>query len=302
MSLVSIVLPCYNHEDYIVETIQSVIEQDYENIELIIIDDGSTDNTYLKACEMFDLCKKRFLRFELRTRENKGLCETLNEGIEWCKGEFYSAIASDDVLMVNKTKLQVCYLNENRSVDGVFGGVFLIDSSGKTISTKYGKPGVYSFEEIFLVEHSFNAPTQMIRLEAIRRVGLLPKGLFIEDWYMWLKLLSRGKLAEIEEILAKYRIHGNNSSKNIDKLIASRLQIINMFSEHPLKSRALASSILSNAMDIQYLDRFHSLRLFLKALNLNFRLVFSRRCSRYLLKSLLPKSLLSFVNKKYNEY
>lgn len=83
--LVSIVIPCYNHEKYVQESIQSVIEQDYDNIELIIIDDGSSDNSVTKIKEMIQVCQKRFKRFEFRHRPNKGLCATLNEALAWCE-------------------------------------------------------------------------------------------------------------------------------------------------------------------------------------------------------------------------
>ena len=81
MPLVSIAIPSYNHEIYVQECIRSVIDQDYRNIELIIIDDGSTDNSVEKIEELIPLCKKRFVRFEFLCRENKGLSATLNEAI-----------------------------------------------------------------------------------------------------------------------------------------------------------------------------------------------------------------------------
>ena len=62
--LVSIVIPCYNHENFVQDCIQSVIDQTYQNIELIIIDDGSKDNSILKILDMVDLCKSRFVNFE----------------------------------------------------------------------------------------------------------------------------------------------------------------------------------------------------------------------------------------------
>lgn len=79
--LVSVVIPCYNHENYVQECIKSAIEQDYENIELIIIDDGSKDESVNKIQELVPGCEKRFCRFEFRTRPNKGLCKTLNEAL-----------------------------------------------------------------------------------------------------------------------------------------------------------------------------------------------------------------------------
>ena len=101
--LVSIVIPCYNHSQFVQETIQSIIDQDYENIELIIIDDGSKDNSVEVIQEMIPACEERFVRFEFRYRPNKGLCATLNEALEWCEGEYFSPLASDDIALPHKT-------------------------------------------------------------------------------------------------------------------------------------------------------------------------------------------------------
>ena len=89
--LVSVVIPCYNHEQFVQDSIQSVIDQTYRNIELIIIDDGSKDGSVEKIQEMVDICEQRFTRFEFRSRPNKGLSSTLNEALEWCKGKYFSA-------------------------------------------------------------------------------------------------------------------------------------------------------------------------------------------------------------------
>ncbi|EPK1752121.1 glycosyltransferase family 2 protein, partial [Acinetobacter baumannii] len=93
--LVSIVIPCYNHVDYVQDCIQSIIDQTYQNIELIIIDDGSKDESVLKINEMLKKCENRFSRFEFRHRPNKGLSATLNEALEWCQGEYFATLASD---------------------------------------------------------------------------------------------------------------------------------------------------------------------------------------------------------------
>ena len=148
--LVSIVIPCYNHENFVQDCIQSVIEQTYENIELIIIDDGSKDNSVLKIQEMLEKCQNRFKQFEFRYRPNKGLSETLNESLEWCQGKYYSVLASDDQMFDNKTALQVAYLEKNKDCVGCFGGYQLIDENN--IVTAYSKKDEksYSFNEIFL--------------------------------------------------------------------------------------------------------------------------------------------------------
>ena len=108
--LVSVVIPCYNHENFVQDSIQSVINQTYQNIELIIIDDGSKDGSVEKIQEMIPACQERFVRFEFRYRPNKGLSATLNEALEWCEGDFVSFLSSDDYYHKDKIFFQANYL------------------------------------------------------------------------------------------------------------------------------------------------------------------------------------------------
>src|SRR5690606_4797225 len=158
--LVSVVIPCYNHAKFVKETIQSIIDQDYENIELIIIDDGSKDNSVEVIEEMVPACHKRFKRFEFRHRPNRGLCATLNEALEWCTGEYLSCIASDDIMMPYKTSVQVEYLLENPASIGVFGRVELLNTQTgmKAMAIKVIRKVVkYNFDDILLHKHRLPA-------------------------------------------------------------------------------------------------------------------------------------------------
>ena len=107
LPLVSACIPAYNHEKYVAEAIESVINQDYKNIELIIINDGSKDKTNEVIMSFEEKCKERFVRFEYRNRENRGLSATLNEIIEWSQGKYFTGVASDDVMLKNKVSLLV---------------------------------------------------------------------------------------------------------------------------------------------------------------------------------------------------
>ena len=131
--LVSVVIPCYNHEQFVQDCIQSVIDQTYENIELIIIDDGSKDNSIQKIQEKITVCEKRFVNFKFIYRKNKGLCATLNEAILLCSGKYLSLIASDDQMLPEKTSIQVEYMNSDSNIIAHMGGVYWIDEDSKII-------------------------------------------------------------------------------------------------------------------------------------------------------------------------
>lgn len=192
--LVSIVIPCYNHEQFVQETIQSVIDQDYENIELIIIDDGSKDKSVDVIQQMIPACKKRFVRFEFRFRPNKGLCATLNEALEWCEGEYFSPIASDDILFSEKTKIQVRVFRRESSDElvGVFSGIELINNNGLVIKKKNGRNKFFSFSDILLRKAFLPAPSAMLVLKKVKGIGGYNPDFSIEDFYMWLRLTEKG--------------------------------------------------------------------------------------------------------------
>ena len=147
MPLVSVVVPCYNHEKYVKETIESIINQTYKNIELIVIDDGSKDNSVEAIKEMIPACEKRFPRFEFRHRENKGLSATLNEMVDWAEGKYFTGCASDDIMLPSKISLLVEKLeSSDDSYSVAFGDAIFIDDNSNEVFIDR-KTGEYTTEE-----------------------------------------------------------------------------------------------------------------------------------------------------------
>lgn len=251
LPLVSIVIPCYNHEAYILDSIQSVIDQSYDNIELIIIDDGSKDQSVEKIQSMIEHCKKRFNRFEFRSRPNKGLSATLNEAIEWCQGEYYSALASDDKMMPLKTEKQVEILNDRQDIVAVFGAVELISYDNSSLGYIRQNNKIYGFNDLFYTDSFLPAPTQMIRLKSLVEAGGYVDGMIVEDWYSYLKLLEKGgKIMYTDELFAFYRSHGENTFSNPYKMALGRLQVINCFSQHDLFKRVFIKTCWENIFEL----------------------------------------------------
>lgn len=240
--LVSVVIPCYNHEQFVQDSIQSVIDQTYEQIELIIIDDGSKDNSVSRIRELIEVCEKRFVRFEFRSRSNLGLSATLNEALEWCRGKYLSPIASDDILLPSKTKIQVNYLEGNKDCIGLFGSVKLIDENSTIIGKWIVKNKFYRFEDVLVHDHKLMTPTAMLRLDAVKDVGGYNSAFYIEDWYMWLKLSEQGTLNSLKEVMSLYRKHDNNSSSDVEKMHTSRMAILELFKNHSKYRKALKNA------------------------------------------------------------
>lgn len=288
--LVSIVIPCYNHENFVQESIQSVIEQTYQNIELIIIDDGSNDNSVEKIQEMIPACQERFVRFEFRHRPNKGLSATLNEALDWCQGSYYSAIASDDMLLQSKIAIQVEYLENPNNVKcaGVFGNVIYIDNNSDYLRESRLLFKRNKFEDIFLQNYSILAPTQLLRLDLVRKVGYYDEDVKIEDYYMWLKLTFSNKfhLDSLEDCFVKYRAHENNSSKNFHLMHQERLKVLKSYMKFDSYNKAVSLSYLMYAHDILRQNKIESLKAF-KMSFINYkRIIFSKFAQLYLARLL----------------
>lgn len=263
--LVSIVIACYNHAQFVQESIQSAIDQDYENIELIIIDDGSKDNSVEVIQEMIPACEERFVRFEFRYRPNKGLCATLNEALEWCEGEYLSPLASDDIIKKYKTSIQVKYLEENKDSLGVFGAVQLMDSKSVLSKAKFKRERKNTFDDIFTYKHHLPAPTQMLRLDAVKKTGGYREDLIIEDWSMWLFLTENGgTLDYVKKVFALYRRHDGNLSGRFEVMAKGRDQILEIYKNHKNYNKAKAMAIMVGVHDVQSVSKMRSFILIIK--------------------------------------
>ena len=131
--LVSVLIPAYNHENYIQETIESIINQTYPNIELIILDDGSKDKTWEKITELKPKCENRFVKIHFETKQNEGTCITLNKLLKLSSGEFVYIIASDDLTKPQAIEKEVEFLQNNSDYALAVGDNEYVDSMGKQI-------------------------------------------------------------------------------------------------------------------------------------------------------------------------
>lgn len=289
--LVSIVIPCYNHAQFVQETIQSVIDQDYANIELIIIDDGSKDNSVEVIQEMIPVCEERFVRFEFRHRPNKGLCATLNEALEWCEGEFFAPLASDDIILPHKTKEQVRFFlkNEEDGLVGVFGKVSLLVNTniGNFNFKDSNRFELFEFNDIFLRKSKLPAPTAMLKTSKLKEIGGYNPDIKVEDFYMWLKLTEDGsKLVYIDTVFSFYRRHPGNFSQQSELMIAGVRDVLSSYSKRANYNEALARSYMVHAGDLAENRAKGSIRFVLLAVKVHFPLICSRSMAIYFYRAL----------------
>ena len=204
--LVSIITPVYNSEEYLEETILSVINQTYKNWELLLIDDYSTDNSY-KIIEKY-LTDER-IKY-LRNERNSGPAITRNVGLEKSKGEYIAFLDSDDIWAKNKLELQIDYMKKN-SIRICHGDYIFIDKNGKEIK-KIITDDILSYK-ILLKENQIKTSFLIVNKNLIVEIRFpLIKH---EDFAFFLELLKKGEISKkIDFIVGKYRIQENSVSSN----------------------------------------------------------------------------------------
>ncbi len=225
--LVSIIVSCYNHQEFITECIESIVRQTYNNIELIVIDDGSTDNS---PGILQDL--SQHYQFYYEHQPNMGLTRTLNKALEKAQGKYIAPLGSDDIIMLDKTEKQVGFLEQREDIAVLGGNILVIDEQGRIKpKQKFAAYHEEDFNSIFVDPKKIPAaPSVMIRADALRAVNGYSTECNLEDIDLWLKITHAGyKLAILNDVLSYYREHPSNSYKNYRFMTESLMQIYSKY-------------------------------------------------------------------------
>lgn len=219
--LVTTIIPAYNHERYVEQALLSAISQTYPNLEIIVIDDGSTDATAERIEQTLrDHSHGRDVTF-IR-QNNQGLSKTLNKAINLAKGEFIQFLASDDAYLPEKTSTSVhALIHANRRVAGVYSDGYLINDRNQQIarfSDKYPRPSSSNTYRELLIGNWIPALGVLYRKSALQEVGGFDESLAVEDYDFLLRLTKRFALVPIKHRLFLYRWHETNFSKQRDRM------------------------------------------------------------------------------------
>ena len=217
--LVSVVMPAYNARPFIEDSIRSVLNQDYPNIELIVVDDGSKDGTP-EAAEKFDS------RVKVLRQNNSGPAAARNRGIAAASGDFIAFLDADDIWLPGKLALQVQYLQAHPDVGVVFGGFLRWYPQTGGSFTSAPKPEnldsplklspkhsgwIYT---TLLLDNVIHIITAMVRRSVIETVGSFDESLRTgEDYDFWLRVSRQFRAAEFDRTLAYYRIHTASTTR-----------------------------------------------------------------------------------------
>lgn len=252
--LVTVIIPSYNHGGYIEQTINSVLRQTYHPIEVIVIDDGSSDDS---PQLLGQLAAQHGFRLELQT--NQGLSRTLNAGIALANGKYVCTVGSDDILMLDKTEKQVEFMEANPHIAVCGGNQLLIDSTGQLINKRqYFSPHrELNFDDLFLGRKALIAASSaMMRRDVLDREGGYDPNIPLEDMYMWFKLTSRGHtIAGLNDVLIYYRKHESNSYKNVSYMVDSMLKTFALYTDHAQHAQVVNNYLISMFLRAAKYDR-----------------------------------------------
>lgn len=252
LPLVSIVTPSFNQARYLEQTIRSVLEQDYPNMEYIVVDGASADGSV-------EIIHKYIDRLAWWVSEkDSGQAEAINKGLSRARGEIVAWLNSDDFYLPGAVSKAVKSLEENRDVVMLYGNMLAVDENGETINIlRYEQldlQGLVSFQII-------GQPAVFFRRDALERAGGLDPGYhFLLDHHLWLRIATQGKILHLEEILAAARYHaeaknraraaefGHEAFRILDWAQRTQPQLAAVFAKVERRARASA-----HRLDARYL-------------------------------------------------
>lgn len=234
LPLVSVLILSYNQSDYILEAINSVLSQTYKNIEIILLDDCSVDDTkrIIQKLEMPENLK--FI--SIFNEKNLGIVKNLNQGCRLAKGKYIALLAADDKWTETKLEKQVDFMERNTDVVITGGYMNIIDSNGKIIYQEDEHNLILknlTFEQI-IQDNILPAGSLLLRRDYLESVNFFDERFYYEDWPLLLKTLSNHKkVVKLPFVFLIYRKHSSNtgSVKNI-KFAYEQLRVVMQYQNY----------------------------------------------------------------------
>ncbi len=243
MPKVSVIIPTYQHAHFVGQTIESVLGQTYGDYEVIVVDDGSTDNTSEVLAEFGPRITV------IRHRRNRGLSAARNSGISTARGDYVAFLDADDVWMPDKLEKQVPLFDRNQAVGLVYSDALHFDESGVRPEREFdyapGQSGM--IHTAVFVALPIPMPTVVVRRSCFDMVGLFDEALCgCADLDMWLRISNKWAVDFVDEPLAKYRLSESQMHKDTEHMLVDRLRA---------QEKAFANSPELRELDASTLER-----------------------------------------------
>ncbi len=240
--LVSIAIPAYRHAHFIEACLASVCAQTYPELEIVVLDDGSPDDTYEVAKRFLETHRNRFRRIVVERHENRGVSANSNACIASCQGEWVHLLGSDDLLYPEKVaNIQQAIAEwQAPGLALVHADADFVDEDGQPVQRSgllprpEAGPQADAYRWIFMARHSIFNPTVALHRESFLAVGGFDPELALEDIDCWLRLSARHAIARVPQVLASYRKHpGNTLRRRLRMLAAQFFTFAKFVEEHP---------------------------------------------------------------------
>ena len=198
---VSVLMPTYNTGEFLGEAIESILSQSFEDFEFIIVDDGSTDDSYRILAEYAK--KDERIRI-IKNDQNKGIVYSLNRGLRECRGEYVARMDADDIALKDRLEKQITAMEADPYTVVLGAALSYIDKSGNEL----GIVRRCSLDKSLIAQNPLLHPTVVFSRAILEqhRVMYLKKYGYAEDYFLWLQLSRLGKLDAIDDIVLKYRL------------------------------------------------------------------------------------------------
>lgn len=243
-NLLTVIVPCYNHDRYLLECLESIYCQSYKEFQWIVVDDGSTD-----LCPQILKENQGRFGYELVLQENKGLSETLTGIIkDYVKGDYICICASDDTWEPQKLEMQLAFMLANPEYALSFSKCYYMNLSSERLGTsesQYFRSG-YVFEDI-ICQRVHLPVNYMCKKKVIEELGYYKSGVIAEDFYMNCLISEKYPIGFINEYLSSYRVAPLETKRDPYSLVQSHRDTIDLFKKNLIYSEALLVSQLSFA-------------------------------------------------------
>jgi len=295
MPKVSVIIPTYNCARYVPEAVESVLHQTYQDYEVIVVDDGSTDNTEKVLQKYRD--KIRYIK-----QKNSGVAAARNTGIREAHGEWVAFLDADDLWLPLKLKIQMEFSDRHPDVDFIYGDASSFNSNGVLTKSMFSERQPHEGNVIknLLSENFIPILSVIARKKCFEKAGFFKEGMkYSEDYEMWLRVAKFFKFGYITEVVVSYREHEKSASQNFEKMHAAHLDILNAYLKDPRIPYVAAAKIRGfNYFKFGYVcfEKKHKdarKNFFLSILNNPFYL----KSWVYLFLSTLPSGIIVFLKK-----
>lgn len=226
-------MPVYNGEEFLAEAIESILHQTFDNLEFLIINDGSTDNT-LSIISSF---KDERIKLVMQ-EENQGIVRSLNNGIEWANGQYIARMDADDVASPDRFEKQLLFMANNPDIAVCGTQAYFIDREGRELGQLHEATEHDDIKVNLLFNNSFIHSSTFFRTNILKQYKYSNEYQYAEDYHLFVRIALNHRVANIPDFLCYYRNHNNSTTNQLNnKMLQAKYNVQEYLLKSILKDR-----------------------------------------------------------------